>query len=191
MKKIILWIVVAIFGAGLFALTACGDKQSPQGEDLKDYVYNEAGGFYEQEVDDAISVSFLPAISSMYFYRVSVECDDKNLTFVLSVEYGTIGAPDLKQYGKMVELKSGDYCHWGFDEPERRDEVQGKPIYIDIVAKKGEKIAGYGVIMISDLVYWENRSKLLKFAMVSQEEREYQTVSENQVKKAMEEIKNS
>ena len=54
----------------------------------------------------------MPAVSSVYRYCISVEHDDDNLIFLCAVESGSLGPSET---GKTVELKSGEYCVWGFD----------------------------------------------------------------------------
>ncbi len=149
--------------------------------------YNEAGGFYEREANDYISATFSFMASSVYGYCISVEHYNKNLKFLCSVEYGSFGSPGLK----TVELKSGEYCVWGFSN--YMQESWDSTIYADVIAKNGEQIIGYGVIGFFKYhtgMEDKDRCKVLKFAVFPKVEGEYQTVSEDQVKKAMDEIKN-
>ena len=150
--------------------------------------YNEAGGFYERETNDYISATFSFMASSVYGYCISVEHYNKNLKFLCSVEYGSFGSPGLK----TVELKSGENCYWGFDN--YMHESWNSTIYADVIAKNGEQIIGYGVIGFFKYhtgMEDKDRCKVLKFAVFPKVEGEYQTVSEDQIKKAMDEIKNN
>jgi len=146
--------------------------------------YNEAGEFYEREANDYISAFYDFAVSSIYRYRIGVEHDDKNLVFVCSVEVGS-----LSPKGNTVELKSGEYCWWGFEN--YRQELWDYTVYVDIIAKKGDRIIGYGVVgFFPCLIDCEDSCKVLKFAIFPKVKGEYQTVSEEQIKRAMDEIKN-
>ena len=80
---------------------------------------------------------------------------------------------------------------WGFDN--YMHESWNSTIYADVIAKNGEQIIGYGVIGFFKYhtgMEDKDRCKVLKFAVFPKVEGEYQTVSEDQIKKAMDEIKN-
>ncbi len=144
--------------------------------------YNEAGGFYEREANDYIKVN-MGVLSSVYSYNISVEHNDENLIFLCSVRYGHFVVLESSQ---TIELKSGENCYWGFNTFPHSTE------YLEIIAKNGEQIIGYGLIGLyppQNTIWGE--CKVLKFAVLPQVGGEYQTVSEEQIKKAMAEIKNN
>ena len=215
LKKLLVIILSAMLCISALAFSACSSvitngevdqindpatvneigEESKKVEERKDYseegiTYNEAGGFYEKEVEDVIKVSYLPYVSSMYFYEIDFDSIDTADTFIISVVYGQLAVlGDSTQTGKMVTLRSGEAVRWGYDESERIEEVQNKPIYIDVIVKKLGEIVGYGVIKISDEGDIQNSIKVEKFAYIPQIEGQGQTITEKQVDNAVQSIK--
>ena len=185
MKK--LFMIIAAIMTATMIFSACSDKS---------VVYNEAGGFYEQQFDVMIGLSYWVATSGVQEDRIDLIYED-GAEFYCKTSAGSLmdrGVANDKELTVASGRRIYFINYWLVYSEERHDYVdeflkeEDYPLYIDIVLKVGDRIRGYAVIK----VYWNNtehheKATVLRSAIIP--EKKNGIITEEQINAATEAVK--
>ena len=176
-KEVLLGGLMTMFGFGFFTLTACDGASFSS-----DIVYNEAGKFYEQEVDDMVDCStfhYNIAQSGMG-NPIRLNNSNEGVAFTCTTERGAISEDN------KISLKSGDGFWWW-----PNDDLSLSGAMVDIVLRLEENIVGYAVVEIYPLSESgvQFAARTLKSALLPKMKGQLQIVTQEQVQTAIDEVK--
>ena len=191
--------VLAILLLSGLSLTACeagergNGKKPPSINGGEDEDTGEDAAFFEVETEDMIEFrlhAWSAAMSSSPGIIVELKHLDKNAVFECSLEKGyffNTQQQTLKDQ-KFIIAEPGSIFYWS----PHFDEYITEPAFIDIVLKIDGNIIGYSVIDINsfgDPKAHAYVARLLASALIPQIDGEYQNVTEEQIKAAIERVK--
>lgn len=179
-KKALLGVITTILSFGSFALTACGG--TPSNSDL---VYNEAGQFYEQKVDDMVDCSLFRynVAQSAMGNPILLNSSNEGVVFTCTTVRGAISEDN------KLTLISGEGFWWW-----PNDDLSLSGTTIDIVLTVEENVVGYAVVEIyplSEATDVQFAARTLKSVLLPKVRGQSQTVTQEQVQTAINEVKKS
>ena len=150
-------------------------------------------GFREKKTKDMIELHTWYITSGVPNNAIKLSYSDENAVFECIVDEGNFRTGF--QYSKNKSAKHGDTIYWVPWETDLDGEptsaiTQAERTFVEIILKVDDNIIGYAVIKIERK--GDSRSynaKILKSALIPKVDGEYQNVTKEQIKNAIEKIK--
>ena len=149
-----------------------------------------------EEKADLIDMVRPVAMSSAISWAIIMKPLDENVTLNCAVDNGVFStvrpAPGDALYAKNMDVKSVDIIKWIGQERINNGHMYLKPAsraFVEIIIKLEQNIIGYIVIEFNLLHSRDIQSYILKSVLFPQVNGEYQEISEEYVKTAIEKIK--
>lgn len=170
LKKLILIMIILTIIFGAFTFTGCEKKE-----------------FVEIETNNIIELHTWHFTSGVPNNAIRIKYNNENVEFECSVEKGQLWSYELQKNVKKIILKSNDTVYWQVWEEGMEGIIENT--FIDIILKINNRTIGYVVIEVLQINPINYSPNVLKSVLLPKINGKYQNVTEIQIRKAIEKVK--